>query len=134
MVTEQLYILQHLLKLILSYMKLQLLMGPILKRIWYIDLPSIVPTAVIMLILRTSNILSVGFEKVYLLQKSAQHFGIRCVISTYVYNIGLLNMQYSFSTAIGFMQFISLFLVVIVNKISEKLPSQAYSNISEKGV
>jgi len=93
----------------------------ILKRIWYIDLPSIVPTAVIMLILRTSNILSVGFEKVYLLQNPL-NISASDVISTYVYNIGLLNMQYSFSTAIGFMQsFISLFLVVIVNKISEKL-------------
>jgi putative aldouronate transport system permease protein len=91
------------------------------QRIWHIDLPSIVPTAVVMLILRTSNILSVGFEKVYLMQNPL-NMSSSDVIATYVYNIGMLNMQYSFSTAIGFMQsFVSLILVLIVNKISKTL-------------
>lgn len=91
------------------------------KRIWYIDLPSIMPTAVVMLILKTSSVLNVGFERVHLLQNPL-NISKADVISTYVYNIGLQNMQLSFSTAIGFMQsFISLFLVVIVNKISNKV-------------
>ncbi len=76
------------------------------------------PTAVILLILSTANIVNVGFEKVYLLQ-NPMNMETADVISTYVYRIGLISMQYSYSTAIGLLQsVISLILLTIVNKIA----------------
>jgi putative aldouronate transport system permease protein len=71
-----------------------------LQKIRHIDIPLILPTAMILLILRAGSILGIGFEKVYLLQ-NIQNILSSEIISTYVYKIGLQGCQYSLSTAIG---------------------------------
>lgn len=92
-----------------------------LQRIWNIDLPAIMPTMAIMLIMSFGKIMSVGYEKVYLMQNSL-NLSAAEVISTYVYKMGLLNRQYSYSAAIGmFNNVINFVLVITVNKIVKKL-------------
>ena len=91
------------------------------QRIWNVDIPGILPTAVIMLIMRSGHILSVGFEKVFLLQNPL-NMRTSDVISTYVYRLGMVNMEYSFSTAVGlFQSVISLALMCMVNGISRRV-------------
>lgn len=91
------------------------------QRIRYIDIPGILPTAVILLIMSCGNILTIGYEKVLLLQNDL-NMTSSDIISTYVYRIGLTSMQYSYSTAIGiFQSVVSLFLLLVVNKISDKV-------------
>ena len=95
----------------------------ILQRIWYVDLPGILPTVMIMLILRCGSILSVGYEKVYLMQNSL-NISASEIISTYVYKQGLGSgiPQYSYSTAIGlFVSIINVILLLTVNKIVDKM-------------
>lgn len=92
-----------------------------LQRIRHITLPGILPTATTLLILNVGHIMNVGFEKAYLLQtplnKSASD-----IISTYVYSVGLLGADYSFSTAVGlFNSVINFLLLVIVNQTAKKL-------------
>lgn len=92
-----------------------------LQRIWHIDVPSIVPTMVIMLILNFGRVMSVGFEKVFLMQNSL-NVNVAEVISTYTYKIGLVQAEFSYSTAIGlFNNVINFILVVVVNRIARKL-------------
>lgn len=92
-----------------------------LERIWHIDIPSILPTAIILLIMDTGNILSLGFEKVYLMQNDL-NLGVSEIISTYVYKVGLINAQYSYSTAIGlFNNVVNLIILLSVNKLANKL-------------
>ena len=91
-----------------------------LQRTLYIDIPGIMPTAVIMLILNLGRIMSVGFEKAYLMQNTL-NIAASEIISTYVYKVGLLNAQFSLSTAIGlFNSVISCVLVVSVNYIARR--------------
>lgn len=91
------------------------------RRIWSIDLPMLLPTVSIMLILNLGQIMNVGFEKVYLMQNAA-NASVSEVISTYVYKIGLVQNNFSFSTAINlFNSVVNLVLVVAVNAISSKL-------------
>jgi putative aldouronate transport system permease protein len=90
-----------------------------LQRIWNIDLPSIMPTAIILLILNAGSILNVGFEKAYLMQ-NAVNIDYSEIISTYVYKIGIQSAQFSYSTAIGLFNNIVNFIVVIaVNRFSK---------------
>jgi len=92
-----------------------------LKRIIHIDLPAIIPTMVILLIMNAGSIMSVGYEKVYLMQNDLNVTTAE-VISTYVYKIGLKQQQYSYSAAIGlFNNLINFILLVVVNKLSKKL-------------
>ncbi|MDI6618425.1 MAG: ABC transporter permease subunit [Clostridiales bacterium] len=92
-----------------------------LQRIWYINIPGILPTIVILLILRSGSIMNVGFEKVFLMQNQL-NMEASDVISTYVYRSGLLQAQYSFSSAVGlFNSVINCFLLVIVNSITRKI-------------
>ena len=92
-----------------------------LQKIWYVDLPSILPTIVIMLILRCGQILNLGYEDILMLQNDLNLSGSQ-VISTYSYQIGLLNQDYSYSTAIGmFNSIINLILLTSVNFISRKV-------------
>lgn len=92
-----------------------------LQRTLHIDIPGILPTAIIMLILNLGQIMSVGFEKAYLMQSSLNITASE-IISTYVYKIGLLGAQFSFSTAIGlFNAVIGFVLVVTVNTAAKKL-------------
>lgn len=92
-----------------------------LKCILHIDLPSILPTVITLLILNTGNILSVGYEKAYLMQNNLNVEASE-IISTYVYKIGLKDAQYSYSAAIGmFNSVINLFFLAVVNTLSKKM-------------
>jgi len=92
-----------------------------MKKILYIDLPSILPTAVIMLILNSGKIMSVGFEKVLLMQ-NPMNLEASEIISTYVYKQGLLNREYSYSTAISlFNSIVNFILIVTVNFAAGKM-------------
>ena len=89
--------------------------------IWHVNLPCILPTVVIMLIMSCGRILSVGFEKIYLLQNSL-NLDVSQVISTYTYELGLLGGQYSYSTAIGlFNTVVNVVMLLIVNTICKRL-------------
>jgi len=91
------------------------------QRILHVDLPSIIPIAVIMLIMNVGNIMNLGFEKAFLLQNDI-NLSVSEIISTYVYKIGLQSAQYSYSTAIGlFNNCVNFILLVTVNQISKKL-------------
>ena len=92
-----------------------------LKRIWHIDIPAIAPTIAIMLIMRCTSIISVGFEKVYLMQ-NALNLSVSEVISTYVFKVGLSSFRnYSYGAAVGlFNTAINLTLLVTVNSIVKK--------------
>ncbi|NGP43796.1 sugar ABC transporter permease [Bacillaceae bacterium SIJ1] len=97
-----------------------------LKRIWHIDIPGILPTAVIILILNMGGFLDTGFEKVLLMQNSL-NISASEVIDTYVYKIGLTAMipQYSYSAAIGlFKAVVGLILIVSANKIAKVITKQ----------
>lgn len=90
------------------------------QRMLYIDIPSIVPTMVIMLIMRTGEIMDVGFEKVFLLQNDI-NLEFSEIISTYVYKIGVIGGQFSYSSAISlFNNVINLLLLVMVNAIARR--------------
>lgn len=91
-----------------------------LQKIIHIDLPSIMPTAIILLIMSIGQIMNVGFEKVYLMQ-NPPNLQASETIATYVYKIGLFGGQYSFSTAVGlFNSTINFILLVSVNKMAKK--------------
>ncbi|MCM2998143.1 ABC transporter permease subunit [Paenibacillus cellulositrophicus] len=92
-----------------------------LQKIIHVDIPGILPAAVIILILSVGNIMSLGFEKVYLMQNPLNLQSSE-IISTYVYKIGLLNANYSFATAVGlFNSVINLILLVAVNAVSRRI-------------
>lgn len=91
------------------------------QRIINVDLPGITPTIVTMLIMNCGRIMTVGYEKILLLQNSV-NMSASDVISTYVYRVGLENAQYSFSTAVGlFNAVINCILLVLVNQIAKKV-------------
>ena len=84
----------------------------------HITIPSILPTATIMLILRCGHIMGVGFEKIFLMQNDL-NMSTSDVISTYVYRSGLLNAEYSFSAAVGlFNSVVNCVLLVAVNWVT----------------
>jgi len=90
------------------------------KQTLYVTIPGILPTIVITLILSTGSVLSVGFEKVLLLY-TANTMEIADVISTYTYRMGIVNSQYSYTTAVGLFQgIINLIIITVVNQISRK--------------
>ncbi len=92
-----------------------------LQRCRHIDLPCIVPTIVMLLILSMGNIMGVGFQKAYLMQNS-MNLNVSEVLSTYVYKQGMQKVQYSYSAAIGlFNSAINFVLLIAVNAISRKL-------------
>lgn len=91
------------------------------KRVWYVDIPGILPTIVILLILALGNIMSIGFEKAFLMQ-SDLNYAASNIIPTYVYELGIQKAQYSFSTAVGlFNSVINIILIVTVNRVARKL-------------
>ncbi len=91
------------------------------QRILNIDLPGILPTAVILLILNAGNIMRLGFEKAFLMQ-SALNLEVSEIIQTYVYKVGLLNAQFSLSAAVGlFNNVINLVLLLTVNFIAKRV-------------
>lgn len=91
------------------------------QRIRHVDLPGIAPTIIIMLIMNCGHIMTIGYEKILLLQNSV-NMSASDVISTYVYRSGLENAQYSFSTAVGlFNSVVNCILLVLVNWIAGRV-------------
>ncbi len=91
------------------------------RRMLAIDLPALRPTIVVLAILAAGNVMAVGFEKVYLLQNPL-NLTTSEVINTYVYKIGLINADFSFSSAIGlFNSTINLVLILIVNLVARRV-------------
>ena len=92
------------------------------QRVYHVDVPGILPTAIILLIMACGKVLTIGYEKVLLLQ-NLENMSTSDIISTYVYRIGLSEgMQYSFSTAVGlFQSVVSLLLLTVVNWISRRV-------------
>ncbi len=91
-----------------------------LRQLWNITLPGIMPTVVIMLILRIGQMMSVGYEKIILLYSPAT-YETADVISSYVYRMGISGGRYGFSTAVGlFQSVINLILLVFANFFSRK--------------
>lgn len=90
-------------------------------RVWNVDIPAIMPTIVIQLILAVGSIMSLGFEKVYLMQNPV-NMQFSEIISTFVYKRGLINFQYSYATAVGlFNSVCNLVLIVLANMFSKKV-------------
>lgn len=93
----------------------------ILQRIRHVDFPAILPTAVVLLIMSCGRVMNMGQEKVLLMQNQL-NMQTSDIISTYVYRIGLENMMYSYSTAIGlFQSVISLIILMLVNAIARRV-------------
>jgi len=91
------------------------------QRMWKIDLAMLMPTACIVLIMRAGNIMNVGFEKVYLMQNNL-NLSRSEVISTYVYKVGIISAQYSYSSAINlFNTMVNLLLLLLVNYFSKRI-------------
>lgn len=92
-----------------------------IQRIRYIDLPAIAPTVTIMLLLGIGGIMSIGYEKAYLMQNNL-NLDVSELISTYIYKRGLLNFQFSYSTAIGlFNSAVNFILLFAANFISKRV-------------
>lgn len=91
------------------------------QRIWNINIPGILPTIIILLILNTGSIVSVGFEKVFLMQNDL-NLEASDVIATYVYRSGILDAEFSFASAVGlFSTIINFILLITVNSIAKKV-------------
>ncbi|MCI9571899.1 MAG: sugar ABC transporter permease [Lachnospiraceae bacterium] len=96
-----------------------------IQRMLHVDLPSIKPTILMLLILQMGSLMNVGFEKVYLLQNTLNK-SAASVISTYVYEVGLINSDYGYSTAVGlFNSLINLALVVTANQLSKRFAGES---------
>ena len=92
-----------------------------LQKIWHGNLPVILPTILVMLILQCGSLLSVGYEKAYLLQTSSNLTGSE-IISTYVYKVGLVQSDFSFSTAAGlFNTVVNCIILISANQLSKKV-------------
>ncbi len=85
-----------------------------------IDLPAILPTVMILLIMNMGNVLNVGFDKVFLMQNS-MNMGASQVISTYVYTVGIKSGQFSFGSAVGlFNTVVNFVFLIVTNYISKR--------------
>ncbi|MBP1988421.1 ABC transporter permease [Paenibacillus eucommiae] len=92
-----------------------------LQQTIHVTLPALLPMIVLLFLLRVSTIFAIGFDRIFLLQNPLV-FDVSEVISTYVYRIGLQNFQYSLTTAIGFVQSLLGFIMLLTaNKLSKKL-------------
>lgn len=92
----------------------------VFQRILHIDLPALVPMAVLQLILSASNLMNIGFEKVFLLQTDLNK-ATSDIIAVYVYEQGIQHAEYSYSTAIGlFNTAVNIILLIIVSRIAKK--------------
>ena len=91
-----------------------------LQKMRHIDIPGILPVIVILLILEMSNILGIGFEKIFLMQNPL-NLPVSEVISTYVYKMGLLRSDFSFGTAVGlFNSVVNFILLISANWIAKR--------------
>jgi putative aldouronate transport system permease protein len=90
------------------------------QKLIYIDLPMLMPTAAILLIMSAGNIMNIGFEKAYLMQTPLNSTA-SAIIPTYVYELGIRNAQYSYSAAVNlFNTVINLILLLTVNQVTRK--------------
>jgi putative aldouronate transport system permease protein len=91
-----------------------------IQRIIHIDIPSIMPTAIIMFTLAVGSIMTIGYEKVYLMQ-NGMNTVVSEIISTYVYKTGLQSAQYSFATAVGlFNSAVNFIILILCNSIAKR--------------
>lgn len=91
-----------------------------LKQIWHVTIPGIVPTMMILLLLKIGNFLELGFEQIYVLLTPLT-YSTGDIIDTYVFRAGILQGQYSFTTAVGlFKSVVGLFLLFVCNRIAKK--------------
>lgn len=100
----------------------------LLQRIRYVDLPAILPTAVIMMILNLGGILNIGYEKVLAMQNQ-NNLSMSEVITTYSYKVSLVSTfpDYPYSTAIGlFQSLVGLVLILIANKIANRVADMGF--------
>lgn len=90
------------------------------KQTLHVTFPSILPTIIIMLIMRVGQIMGVGYEKTILLYNDGI-YEVADIISTYVYRMGMISREFSFSTAVGlFNSVVNFILVILANQISKK--------------
>lgn len=90
------------------------------RRILNVDLPGIMPTVVILFILNMGSIMTVGFEKIYLMQNPT-NLGSSEVVQTYVYKLGLIRLNYSFSAAVGvFNSGLNFMLLISANQLMRR--------------
>ena len=88
---------------------------------WHIYIPGILPTIIICFLMQVGRLMTVGYSKIFLLQNSLNMESSN-VLSLYVYNIGLMGGQYSYSTAIGlFNNLVNIFVLVVVNKFTKRV-------------
>lgn len=86
----------------------------------HIDIPGILPTAIMMFILEIGKIMNIGFQKAYLMQNGL-NISASEIIPTYIYKVGLIDAQFSYSAAIGlFNNIINIILLVSVNRLAQK--------------
>jgi putative aldouronate transport system permease protein len=91
------------------------------KQLWYITLPCILPTIIILFIMNIGHILSIGYEKILLMYNSST-YETADVINTYVYRRGIISGEFSFGAAVGlFQSVINFVMVILANKISKKI-------------
>ena len=91
------------------------------QRVWHINIPGIMPTMVILLILNSGHVMNIGFEKIFLMQNDLNS-AVSETISTYVYKRGLKDVQYSYSTAVDlFNSVVNLILICFANYTSKKV-------------
>lgn len=96
-----------------------------LRRMWHISLPGMMPTISILLILSTSQIVNVGFEKVFLMYNPA-NYSVSDVVQTYVYRMGIENRNFSYATAVGLLNSVTAFIILwVANRASRALRQEA---------
>ena len=92
-----------------------------LQRVWYVNLPAIAPVVTITLILRMGGIMNAGFDQIFNMY-NARVYDVSDIIDTYVYRVGLVSMEYGFSSAVGmFKSLVGLVLVLTVNAIARRI-------------
>ena len=92
-----------------------------LRKIWHVDIPGIMPTAFVVLVLAVGNVMAIGFEKAYLLQNPL-NLSQSEIIATYTYKVGLLNLDVSQAAAIGlFNSVVNLVLLLVVNSLVKRV-------------
>ncbi|MBS4206039.1 ABC transporter permease [Lederbergia citrea] len=95
------------------------------QKIMNVDIPGIMPIIIVLLILNVGNIMSLGFEKIYLLQNPL-NINSSEVIATYVYKVGLLGANFSFAAAVGlFNSIVNFILIISANSISKRFSSSS---------
>ena len=89
--------------------------------VWHVNIPHILPTIVTLMILRTGSVLSVGFEKIFLMQNPL-NLEVSRVLSTYVYEMGIQKSRLDFATAVGlFNNVVNVIVLILVNAIARKV-------------